>query len=72
MKTLLMKVAGLGLDAFEVEPPKDSKLFEFPTVIATPHTGAHTKEATQNMANASVKNLIDVLSGNDCPFIVNR
>lgn len=66
------KIAGLGLDAFEVEPPKDSKLFEFPTVIATPHTGAHTKEATQNMANASVKNLIDVLSGNDCPFIVNR
>lgn len=66
------KIAGLGLDAFEVEPPKDSKLFEFPTVIATPHTGAHTKEATQNMANASVKNLIDVLSGKECPFVVNR
>ncbi len=66
------KLAGLGLDAFEVEPPKDSKLFEFPTVIATPHTGAHTKEATVNMANASVKNLIDVLSGKECPFVVNK
>lgn len=66
------RLAGLGLDAFEVEPPKDSRLFEFPTVIATPHTGAHTKEATINMANASVKNLIDVLSGKECPFVVNK
>lgn len=66
------KLSGLGLDAFEVEPPTGSKLFEFDNVIATPHTGAHTKEATDNMANASVKNLITLLSGEDCPFIVNR
>ncbi len=66
------KLSGLGLDAFEVEPPIGSKLFELDNVIATPHTGAHTKEATDNMANASVKNLIDLLSGQDCPYIVNR
>ena len=66
------KLGGLGLDAFEQEPPKDSKLFEFDNVIATPHTGAHTKEATDNMARASIQNLIDVLSGNPCRFIVNR
>lgn len=65
------KLAGLGLDAFETEPPKDSVLFEFPNVIATPHTGAHTKEATDTMAKMSIDNLIAVLNGEECPFIVN-
>ena len=65
------KLAGLGLDAFETEPPKNSRLFEFPQVVATPHTGAHTKEATDNMARVSIQNLIDVLSGKECPFTVN-
>lgn len=66
------KLGGLGLDAFEEEPPKSSKLFEFDNVIATPHTGAHTKEATDNMANMAIQNLILVLSGEDCPYVVNR
>ena len=66
------KLGGLGMDAFETEPPKDSPLFEFENVVATPHTGAHTQEATANMARMSVENLIAVLSGAECPFIVNR
>jgi len=66
------KVFGMGLDAFETEPPAGSKLFEFSNVVATPHTGAHTKEATGNMANMAVDNLIDVLSGRECRYIVNR
>lgn len=65
------KLFGLGLDAFETEPPKASKLFEFDNVIATPHTGAHTREATEHMADLSIKNLMDVLSGRECPFVVN-
>ena len=64
------KLGGLGLDAFEIEPPKNSPLFELDNVVVTPHTGAHTQEATTNMANASVKNLIDILSNNDCPYVV--
>ena len=64
-------LGGLGLDAFENEPPKDSPLFKFDTVVVTPHTGAHTKEATFNMANMAVNNLIDVLEGRECRFIVN-
>lgn len=66
------KLSGLGLDTFETEPPTASPLFELDNVIVTPHTGAHTKEATDNMAYASIQNLIDVLSGKDCPYIVNN
>jgi len=66
------KIGGLGLDAFEIEPPVNSPLFEFSNVVVTPHTGAHTKEATDNMAGMSVQNAIDVLSGKDCRFIINR
>ncbi|MEG0792446.1 MAG: phosphoglycerate dehydrogenase [Lachnospiraceae bacterium] len=65
------KLGGLGLDAFETEPPMGSPLFEFENVVVTPHTGAHTQEATDLMATASVDNLINILSGKNCPFIVN-
>lgn len=66
------KLGGLGLDAFEVEPPTGSKLFEFDNVVVTPHTGAHTAEATDNMAQMAVKNAIDVLNGADCPYVLNK
>ena len=66
------RLGGLGLDAFENEPPKGSKLFELDNVVATPHTGAHTKEATQNMAALSVKNLMEMLGSGSCKYIVNR
>jgi Phosphoglycerate dehydrogenase and related dehydrogenases len=66
------RLGGLALDAFEIEPPTESPLFTLHNVVATPHTGAHTAEAVENMANMSVKNLIDILSGNSCPYIVNK
>lgn len=66
------KLGGLGLDAFEKEPPEDSPLFTLPNVIATPHTGAHTKEATEAMADMAVDNLITMLEGGHCKYIVNK
>lgn len=66
------KLGGLALDVFEKEPPEQSKLFGFNNVVLTPHIGARTFEATQNMTIASVQNLINVLSGNECDFIVNK
>jgi D-3-phosphoglycerate dehydrogenase len=63
-------LGGLGIDVYEEEPPKQSPLFTLDNVVLTPHTASHTVEATAAMASRSVQNLIDVLSGRDCPYIV--
>lgn len=63
-------IGGLGPDAFEAEPPQNLPLFAFENVVVTPHAGAHTKEATLNMENLSIENLINVLSGLPCKYII--
>ncbi len=55
-------IGGMGLDAYEVEPPAKSPLLELDNVVATPHTAAHTAEAVSNMADMAVDNLIKHLS----------
>ena len=66
------QLGGLGLDAFEKEPPGNSLLFEFENVVATPHAGAHTVEAIENISLLSVQNLMDILSGKECSNIVSK
>ncbi len=64
------KLRGLGLDAFEQEPPQKSPLFGRDDVVLTPHAGAHTKEAVEKMAMLSVENLIQVLEKKPCKYIL--
>jgi len=66
------KLGGLGLDAFEQEPPEASPLFTLPNVVTTPHAGAHTKEAATAMADMAVDNLICILEGKGCKYIINN
>jgi D-3-phosphoglycerate dehydrogenase len=63
-------LGGIGLDVYETEPPQQSPLFKLENIVLTPHTASHTAEATAAMAEMSVKNLIDVLSGKACPYVV--
>jgi len=64
-------LGGAALDAYEKEPPDASRpLYQLPNVITTPHTGAHTAEASLNMATMAVDNLIEVLQTGDSPYVV--
>jgi len=65
-------LGGAALDAYESEPPDAGQpLYQLENVVTTPHTGAHTAEASLNMATMAVDNLIDVLESGDCQYIVN-
>ncbi len=44
------KVVGAALDVFEQEPPGDHPLLKLEQVICTPHLGASTGEAQENVA----------------------
>lgn len=44
------KVAGAGIDVFMEEPATDNPLFGTPNLVCTPHLGAATNEAQENVA----------------------
>jgi len=54
-------VAAAALDVFESEPAKDNALFGMENVICTPHLGASTAEAQENVAIQIAEQMSDYL-----------
>ncbi len=55
------KVAGAGIDVFETEPATESPLFAMENVVCTPHLGASTSEAQENVAVQVAEQMSDYL-----------
>jgi len=55
------KVAGAALDVFEKEPPDGNPLLTLDNLICTPHLGASTEEAQENVALAVAEQIADYL-----------
>ncbi|GHE60141.1 D-3-phosphoglycerate dehydrogenase [Camelimonas fluminis] len=54
-------VAGAAFDVFVEEPAKDNVLFGHPNVVCTPHLGAATTEAQENVALQVAEQMSDYL-----------
>jgi D-3-phosphoglycerate dehydrogenase len=55
-------VAGLGLDVFAEEPPRNDPLVRHERVITTPHVGGFTQESVDRAMETAVDNLLRALS----------
>lgn len=54
-------VAGAGIDVYETEPATENELFSLPNVVCTPHLGASTSEAQENVALQVAEQMSDYL-----------
>ncbi len=56
-------IAGAGIDVYEQEPPEDLSLVQHPNVICTPHLGASTFEAQENVGVQIARQFVDMFAG---------
>lgn len=65
------KVTGSGLDVHEVEPSYNNPLFELEGSVVTPHLGASTIEAQENVGGTIAKQVLCALEGEVVPNAIN-
>jgi D-3-phosphoglycerate dehydrogenase len=65
------RVAGAGIDVWSKEPCTQSPLFEFESVVVTPHLGASTAEAQEKAGVSVAKSVRLALAGELVPDAVN-
>lgn len=58
------RIAGAGLDVFEVEPPTNTELLQLSNIICTPHIAAQTKEAQELASTVIAEKVIQTLLNN--------
>jgi D-3-phosphoglycerate dehydrogenase / 2-oxoglutarate reductase len=58
------RIAGAGLDVFEVEPPTNTELLQLSNIICTPHIAAQTKEAQELASTVIAEKVIQTLLTN--------
>ncbi len=67
------RLAGAGLDVFEVEPlPQNHPLTMFKNVVLAPHIASATYESRFEMASIAAENLVAFAEGRIPPNLVNK
>jgi D-3-phosphoglycerate dehydrogenase len=57
-------LAGAALDVFDQEPPStENPLLQMSNVLVTPHSGAHSDDATNAMGKMAMEDCLAVLRG---------
>jgi phosphoglycerate dehydrogenase-like enzyme len=57
------KLAGAGIDVFEVEPPGKSPLFDVENVVVAPHVAGIDFQARDEMAISSARSIVTLFKG---------
>ncbi len=65
-------VSAAALDVYETEPPVDFQLVDHPRVICTPHIGATTREAQENVGILIAQQFADFFAGKEIRNAVNK
>ncbi len=64
-------LTGAAFDVFSTEPPGKNELMELPNFICTPHLGASTREAQDNVAKDVANQIVDYLLNGTIKNAVN-
>ena len=66
-------LAGVGVDVTEIEPlPRESKLWDQPRVIITPHVGGQCRTRIEDMTNFFCENLRRWHAGEELLNLVDK